>query len=92
MIDSENITDDRLLNTRWGFAYRRGYFKALIDIYNLLESCDGRMTKKDALSIIRAAQNNPDILMMYGDTIIVKCISWDKKTKKPTAYELTDKR
>ena len=75
-------------NTRWHFIYRKGYWKALVDIYALFDSREG-LKAKDTLPIIRAAINKPDMLMVYSGNCVIRCTAWDKK-KNPTEYELME--
>ena len=77
-------------NTRWFFIYRKGYWKALIDILQLLQSCE-KLKAKEVIPIIQAAVDKPDMLMAYGDKCVIRCTAWDKK-KSPTEFELKEKR
>jgi len=75
---------------KWFFEYRKGYFRALVDILNLFEFIDVIYSKRDAIAILEAAAHKPDTLMKYGSQCVLKCTDWDKKTRKPIKYELME--
>ena len=81
---------DDFKNTRWYFIYRKGYWKALLDIMQLFESCHG-LKAKEVIPIMKAALDKPDLLMELGGMCVIHCTAWDKK-KNPTAYELMESR
>ena len=80
-------------NTKYSLIYRQGYFKALLDTYNLMQTVNGKFNQNDLLLMLKAMLDKPDTLMEYGDGCIIRCIYDDKpkkdnKPKKPIAYEI----
>ena|GEM_PF-6322288 len=71
----------------WTFVYRQGYFKALLDISNLLLAQSAKsMSKHEILLTLKAAPKFVEALMEYGE----RCEIWYAEHKKgiPTKVEI----